>query len=162
MQFQMTKHAAARGCALGILMGSGLLMSGCTTVDGKVYWPGEDLPKTDNAKQELAAQQAQRETAMTKSQIDGLMQAQAKLVERLDRLEALNRDNAKLRDDLAAMHRELDQVRGERLHAQGRGRPETGGYREGLQDHPRRDPEGQQLEGRQPQGRSDAVHSGMR
>ena len=114
MQFQMTKHAAARGCALGILMGSGLLMSGCTTVDGKVYWPGEDLPKTDNAKQELAAQQAQRETAMTKSQIDGLMQAQAKLVERLDRLEALNRDNVKLRDDLAAMHRELDQVRGER------------------------------------------------
>jgi len=114
MQFRIVKNAAARGRTLGILLGSGLFVAGCTTVDGKVYWPGEEPPKTDNARQELAAQQAQRETAMTKSQIDGLTQSQARLVERLDRLEALNRDNAKLRDELAAMHRELDQVRGER------------------------------------------------
>ena len=114
MQFRIVKNAAARGRTLGILLGSGLFVAGCTTVDGKVYWPGEEPPKTDNARQELAAQQAQRETAMTKSQIDGLTQSQARLVERLDRLEALNRDNAKMRDDLAALRRELDQVRSER------------------------------------------------
>lgn len=114
MQFRIAKNAGARCRTLGILLGSGLFVSGCTTVDGKVYWPGEEPPKTDNARQELAAQQTQRETAMTKSQIDGLMQSQARLVERLDRLEALNRDNAKLRDDLVAMRRELEQARTER------------------------------------------------
>jgi len=114
MQFLFTNQTAARGCALGVLLGSGLFVSGCTTTpDGKVYWMGDE-PKTDNAKQELAAQQAQRETAMTKSQIDGLMQSQTRLVERLDRLEALTRDNAKLRDDFAAMRRELDQAKSER------------------------------------------------
>ena len=103
----------ARGGLWGALLGTGLLVAGCTTVDGKIYWPGQQ-PKTDNARQELAAQQAQRESSMTKSQLDGLLQAQARLVERLDRLEAQARDNAKLRDDLVAMRRELDQARSER------------------------------------------------
>jgi hypothetical protein len=35
-------------------------------------------------------------------------------VERLDRLEATNRDNAKLREELAVVRRELEQVRSER------------------------------------------------
>jgi len=113
MQFRVRGCAVARGGALAVLLGSGLLAAGCTTVDGKVYWMGDE-PKTDNAKQQLVAQQEQREAAMTKSQMAGLEQSQARLIERLDRLEALNRDNAKMRDDLAALRRELDQVRSER------------------------------------------------
>ncbi len=107
------RASMARGGLLGALLGTGLLVSGCTTVDGKIYWPGEQ-PKTDNARQELAAQQAQRDVATTRSQIDGLLQSQARLVERLDRLDAQSRDQAKLRDDLVAMRRELDQAHSER------------------------------------------------
>ena len=114
MQFRVSGHTWARTSALGIVLGSGLLFSGCVTgQDGKVYWAGDE-PKMDNAKQDLQQQQAQRDAAVIKSQIAGLELAQARLVERLDRLEALNHDNAKLRDELAAMHHDLDQVRGER------------------------------------------------
>ena len=114
MQFRITGGARVRHGALGLMLWTGLLVSGCTTTpDGKVYWMGDE-PKTDTARNALIEQQAQREAAMVKSQIAALEQAQARLVERLDRLEAQSRDNAKLRDELAGMHRELDQVRGER------------------------------------------------
>jgi len=114
MLFHFFKAAAARCSTLGWLLSLGLLVSGCTTAsDGKIYWAGEE-PKTDNARQELITQQAQRESAMTKSQLAGFEQSQARLVERLDRIEAQSRDNARLRDEIAALHHELDQVRAER------------------------------------------------
>ncbi|MEI8243111.1 MAG: LysM peptidoglycan-binding domain-containing protein [bacterium] len=94
----------------GLVLGSGLLLSGCTSVDGKLYWAGEE-PKTDNARQELLQQQAQREAAIVKSQIAGLEQSQARLVDRLDRLDALNRDSARMRDEIAALRRDLEQMR---------------------------------------------------
>ena len=114
MRFPVAKNSLVSHSLLGVILGSGLLLSGCTTTpDGKVYWMGDE-PKTDTARQELQQQQAQREAAVTKSQLAGMEQSQARLVERMDRLEAQNRDNAKLRDEIAGLHRELDQVRGER------------------------------------------------
>ena len=113
MQLQMLKSMLAAGRMLGAVVILGLLASGCTTVDGKTYWAWEE-PKTENARQELIVQQAQRDSAMTKSQLAGFEQSQARLVERLDRLEAQSRDSAKLRDEIASLHREVDQVRGER------------------------------------------------
>lgn len=114
MRKQTTFRSLARHGALGIILGSGLLVAGCVTgPDGKVYWAGEE-PKTDNARQELLRQQAQREAAMVKNRMDALEQSQARLTERLDRLEALTRENARMRDEIATMHRELDQVKGER------------------------------------------------
>jgi len=110
MQIRVSGCAVARGGALAVLLGSGLLAAGCTTVDGKVYWMGDE-PKTDNAKQQLVAQQEQREAAMTKSQMAGLEQSQARLVDRLDRLDALNRDSARMRDEIAALRRDLEQMR---------------------------------------------------
>jgi len=58
------------------------IKAGETTPDGKVYWMGDE-PKTDTARKELIEQQAQRDAAMVKSQIAGLEQSQARLVERL-------------------------------------------------------------------------------
>ena len=34
------RACVARGGLLGALLVTGLLASGCTTVDGKIYWPG--------------------------------------------------------------------------------------------------------------------------
>ena len=114
MRFQMQGRKLAQVGMLGGLVGASVLFSGCTTTpDGKVYWMGDE-PKTDTARQELQQQQAQRDAAILKNQLAGMEQAQARLVERLDRLEAASRDNAKQHDELVAMHRELDQIRGER------------------------------------------------
>ena len=114
MQFQLLARTLARNGALGIILGSALFVAGCVTgPDGKVYFRGDE-PKTDNARLELERQQAQREAVMVKNQIAGVEQSQARLVERMDRLEALTRENAKMRDDLAAMRRELDQAKSER------------------------------------------------
>ena len=114
MRFQKYGRKLAQAGMLGGLVGAGIFVSGCTTTpDGKVYWMGDE-PKTDTARQELQQQQSQRDAAVLKNQLAGMEQAQARLVERLDRLEAANRDNTKQRDELAAIHRELDQIRGER------------------------------------------------
>ena len=114
MRFPAAMRQMARCGVLGAALVSGRLLSGCTTTaDGKVYWMGDE-PKTDAARQELQQQQAQRDAAVLKNQLAGIEQAQARLVERLDRLESQSRENTKLRDDLAAMRRDLDQARSER------------------------------------------------
>jgi len=95
------------------VLAAGLLTAGCTTVDGRAYWAWEE-PDTDTARQAMLEQQALREKAMLKSQISGMDQAQSRLNERLDRLEAQTRENARLRDEIAALHRELDQVKSDR------------------------------------------------
>ena len=46
--------------------------------------------------------------------MEGLAQSQRQLVDRLDRLESATRENAKMRDEIAALRREIDQVRSER------------------------------------------------
>ncbi|MEI6209988.1 MAG: LysM peptidoglycan-binding domain-containing protein [bacterium] len=115
MRISMTARALVSGGFWVMTLASGFLVAGCTSVDGKVYWAGEE-PKVDNARarQELLQQQAQREAAMVKSQMAGMDQTQARLVERLDRLESLARENGKMREDLVAMRRELNQVRADR------------------------------------------------
>ena len=102
-----------RHAALGMVLVSALLVSGCQTVNGEFYWPWE-TPQVDHAQQDLALQQAQRDAAMSRSQIEGLSQSQRALVERLDRLEMTTRDNAKLHDEIVALRRDLDQMRSER------------------------------------------------
>lgn len=111
MRVSMTGRTLARGGFWGMILGSGLLVAGCANMDGR---GSRDDPDLDNARQQLLQKQAEREAAMVKSQIAGLDQAQDRLVERLDRLETLTRENAKMREDLVAMRRELNQVRAER------------------------------------------------
>jgi LysM repeat protein len=101
-----TQTLFARGCALTLLLAAGFAATGCVTA-----W---DEPRTDLAREELLRQQAQREAAMLRNRMDGMEQALARLVERLDRLEVQSRDNVRLRDEIASLHKEVAQVRAER------------------------------------------------
>lgn len=102
-----------RQAAAGMVLASGLLVSGCQTVDGQFYWPWE-TPQVDNAQQELVLRQAQHDAALSRSQIEGLSQSERALVERLDRLEMATRDNARMHDEIAGLRREIEQMRSER------------------------------------------------
>jgi len=113
MSLPFPRRACVRHAALGTVLVSALLVSGCQTVNGEFYWPWE-TPQVDNAQQELALQQAQHDEAVRRSQIEGLSQSQRTLVERLDRLEMATRDNAKMHDEIVALRRELEQMRSER------------------------------------------------
>ncbi len=113
---QHGKQVWVRGLLGGGFVGVLCFTTGCTTTpDGTVYWAGQEpQPQVQVARQELVFQHVQREVAMVKSQVSGIEQAQTRLVERLDRLEATNRDNARLREELAAVRRDLEKVRSER------------------------------------------------
>lgn len=102
----IARSFAARGRALALLLAAGFAATGCVTA-----W---DEPRTDLAREELLRQQAQREAAVLRNRVDGMEQALARLVERLDRLEVQNRDNARQRDEIASLHKEVAQVRAER------------------------------------------------
>ena len=113
MQRHFSWQQATRASVAGVLMLPMLLVTGCQTVDGQFYWPWEE-PKVDTARQELAQQQVQQETARSRNQVESLNQSQRLLMERLDRLEATSRDNAHLREDVAGLHRDIDQIRADR------------------------------------------------
>ena len=107
-------RGAARCAVLALGLSAALLTAGCRTADDHFYWPWEEPPQIDTARQQLALQQAQREAAASRNQMDGLVQSLHTLEVRLDRLEAASADNARMRADLAAMRRDLDQAHAER------------------------------------------------
>ena len=113
MPFSSCLRDAARYCLCGAALAGGLLVSGCQTVEGQVYWPWQ-RPKVIRARQELVLQQAQQDAATSRSQVEAMAQTQRDLVLRLDRLEAANRDNAKMHEEILALRREVDQLRSDR------------------------------------------------
>lgn len=113
MQRDLLWRRVVCACAGGAVLLPVLLVAGCQTVNGQVYWPWEE-PKVDNAREQLAQQQVQQETARSRNQIESLTQSQRLLMERLDRMDAALRDNAHLKDEVAALHRDIDQLRSDR------------------------------------------------
>jgi len=107
---QKASYAILLGVGLAIMV---VFASGCQTVDGQFYWPWE-TPQVDNARQSLMMQQAQRDAALSRNQLEGLTQSQRALQDRLDRLEAMTRDNAKMHDEILGLRKDIDQLRDER------------------------------------------------
>jgi LysM repeat protein len=101
-------QCSIRAGGVAIMLGLG---AGCTTAEWGAPAP---QPQVNVARQEMLMQQVQRESAMVKSQLAGMEQNHARLVERLDRLETQSRDAGRAREELAALRRDLEQVRGER------------------------------------------------
>lgn len=113
MRISRVMRVAARTSLCGALLACGGLVSGCQTVEGQIYWPWQ-RPRVVRARQELAMQQVQQDAATARSQVEAMAQTQRELVLRLDRLEASTRDNAKMRDEIAALRREVEQLRNDR------------------------------------------------
>jgi nitroreductase len=106
--------SGARTAALAALLAGTLLSGGCRTVDDRFYWPWEEPPQVDSARQEQALLRAQHDSSLNRNQIEGLVQTQQALDTRLGRLEAASAENARLRADIAALRRDVEQVRAER------------------------------------------------